>query len=160
MGKLVGFLVAMVVAGALVYAYVSQNASGPQAGSAGAAQLEQYRGKVVLLDFWATWCGPCKQAMPGVQRLHEKFAGRPVAIVGANCWENGDPAAYMAQNGYTYELMTNADELAKSFGVTGIPTFVVLDPDGELVHKSVGYSPSHEQEIAKIIEAQLAEHNL
>jgi thiol-disulfide isomerase/thioredoxin len=124
------------------------------------ADLAQYQGKVVLLDFWATWCGPCKMAMPGVQRISEKFAGRPVAVVGANCWEKSDPAAFMKSNGYTYELMLNADDLAKKYGVSGIPTFVILSPNGEQVYKSVGYDPNHEQEIARIIEEQLAKNKL
>ncbi|MFG0275956.1 MAG: peroxiredoxin family protein, partial [Phycisphaerales bacterium] len=55
--------------------------------------LSELRGQVVVLDFWATWCGPCKVAMPGVQELHEEFADQPVQIFGVNCWEQGPSEA-------------------------------------------------------------------
>jgi thiol-disulfide isomerase/thioredoxin len=167
MTKIVGFALVLVVAGLIGYAYLNQPASESTTSTAAPgtlrvtnADLSQYEGKVVLLDFWATWCGPCKMAMPGVQRISQQFAGRPVAVVGANCWERSDPEAYMRSNGYTYELMLQADDLAKKYGVKGIPTFVILSPKGEQVYKAVGYDPSHEQEIARIIEEQLAKNNL
>lgn len=57
----------------------------------------QYRGKILLLDFWATWCGPCLQTMPVLQKLHDKFKSRGVAILGVNVWEESNSAAYLKQ---------------------------------------------------------------
>lgn len=98
--------------------------------------------------------------MPGVQKIHEHFAGRPVHVMGVNCWEKGDPVAYMQKNGFTYGLVTGADALAASYGVKGIPTFVVLGVDGSVIHKSVGFDPGGEAKITSIIEEHLKKHGL
>jgi thiol-disulfide isomerase/thioredoxin len=118
--------------------------------------LENFRGRVVLVDFWATWCGPCKMAMPGVQKLHERFQGRPVSILGVNCWERGDAQAFMKNQGYTYGLVLHGDELAKAHNVTGIPTFVLFDFDGNVLMHEVGYDPSNEEKLGGKIEEYLA----
>jgi thiol-disulfide isomerase/thioredoxin len=115
--------------------------------------LKSLRGKVVLLDFWATWCGPCKMAMPGVQKLHEKYKDRPVAVLGMNCWErnpNADPADYMKQMKFTYPLLLKADEAATKYHVSGIPTFYLIDPDGKilLAFAGAGEDKTHQAEIA------------
>jgi thiol-disulfide isomerase/thioredoxin len=105
--------------------------------------LESLKGKVVLLDFWATWCGPCKAAMPGLQSLHEKYASEPVAILGVNTWERaGNKAAidYMSKNKFTYGLLLKGDDLAKSYGISGIPTFVLIDKQGKITMLEVGMS--------------------
>lgn len=121
--------------------------------------LASLRGKVVVLDFWATWCGPCRRAMPGIQEVHEKFQGKPVAIIGLNCWERAGakttPAKFMKDNGYTYGLLLNGDEVAKAYNVSGIPTFYVIGPDGKIVHRAVGANPALEEQLVGIIEAAL-----
>lgn len=119
--------------------------------------LADYRGKVVVLDFWATWCGPCRAAMPSIQKLHEKFRDRGgrVAVFGVNCWENGNAEAYMKQNNFTYGLLLNGDDTAAVYGVKGIPTFAVIGPDGSLLMLRTGFRPGAEQEIERVIEAAL-----
>jgi thiol-disulfide isomerase/thioredoxin len=118
-------------------------------------RLKELRGNVVVMDFWATWCGPCKSAMPGVQKLHEEFAGKPVKVFGVNCWESGDAAKYMRQKGYTYGLLLNADKVADAYHVSGIPTFYVIDPAGRIAHADVGAGPDHEKKLGKMIKAAL-----
>lgn len=121
--------------------------------------LKSLRGKVVVLDFWATWCGPCKRAMPGVQKLHEEFKGKPVAVIGMNCWERGgDPAAYMKEKGYTYMLLLKADEVAEAYKVSGIPTFYVIGPDGKIAFADTGM-PGDESALAEIIKKNLPREN-
>jgi thiol-disulfide isomerase/thioredoxin len=117
--------------------------------------LSKMRGSVVLMDFWATWCGPCKRVMPGLQRIHEHFEGKPVKVLGINCWERGDPAKYMADQKFTYGLLLKADEVAQQYGVRGIPTFYLIGADGKVLHASVGAHPGEEQAIIKKIEAAL-----
>jgi len=139
-------------------------AQAPAAGTvmpASAFKLDDYKGQVVVMDFWATWCGPCKMAMPGVQKLHEKFAGRPVRVFGMDCWERGgDPAAYMKSKGYTYTLVTGTDSIARGYGVQGIPHFVVIGVKGEQLLSQSGYSPDNEAMLAKVIEDHLAKNGL
>lgn len=100
--------------------------------------LSDLRGKVVVMDFWATWCPPCRAVMPSLQKLHEKYKDQGVLVLGMNCWESGDAKAHMKENGFTYGLMLNADEVAKAYGVNAIPTLVVVGPDGKVAHRSVG----------------------
>jgi thiol-disulfide isomerase/thioredoxin len=113
--------------------------------------LDYLRGKVVVLDFWATWCGPCRQAMPGIQKLHQKLHGKPVAIYGVNCWERGDPAAFMKSNNYTYGLLLGGDKVAEEYRVSGIPTFYIIGPDGKVVHAASGFRPDLEAALETII---------
>lgn len=119
-------------------------------------KLSDLKGKVVLMDFWATWCPPCRAAMPAVQKLHEKYAGKPVAIFGVNCWERGDAAAYMANNNFTYGLLLKADKVAGAYGVTGIPTFYLIGPDGKILHAGSGFGPGIKETIEKKIDEALA----
>jgi thiol-disulfide isomerase/thioredoxin len=115
--------------------------------------LSKYRGKIVIMDFWATWCPPCREAMPGVQKLHEKFKDRGVVAFGMNCWESADPATYMKENGFTYTTLVQADPVAQAYQVSGIPTFYVIGPDGRVLFSFVGFDPSLEERIGQIIEA-------
>jgi thiol-disulfide isomerase/thioredoxin len=101
--------------------------------------LNQLKGSVVVMDFWATWCGPCKAAMPHVQKLHEEFKGKGVKIFGVNTWErDGDPVKYMKDNNYTYGLLLEGDDVATAYKVSGIPTFYVIDRDGKIAYIGVG----------------------
>lgn len=118
--------------------------------------LASYEGNVVLLDFWATWCGPCKAAMPKIQALHEKFSGEKVKVIGLATWERGgDPQDYMNEQGYTYDLLVDADDVAAEYGVPGIPTLVLIDKDGTILHVAVGFKPGEEEHLAKLIKTAL-----
>ncbi len=117
--------------------------------------LSDYRGKVVLLDFWATWCGPCRAAMPGMQKLHEKFGAKGLVVLGMNSWENDDPVAFMKDQGITYQLLLKADEAAAKYMVTGIPTFYLIGPDGRIVDGSVGFDRNAEERLGAKIEPLL-----
>lgn len=118
------------------------------------------KGKVVLLDFWATWCGPCKAASPTMQKLHKKYAGRGLVVVGANTFEQGDAKkatiGYKKEHKYTYTFTYGNDALARSLGVRSIPAFVFLGKDGKVAKTMVGYGPQRDAEMEALIKKLLA----
>jgi thiol-disulfide isomerase/thioredoxin len=120
--------------------------------------LASLKGKVVLLDFWATWCGPCKMAMPTMQKLHEEYASKGVAILGVNTWEKKADAAkaYMESKKFTYPCLLDGDKLAETYGIRGIPTLVVIGKDGKLALLEVGLSDASGNGLRKAIDAALA----
>lgn len=120
--------------------------------------LDTLKGRVVLMDFWATWCGPCTAAMPSIQKLHERFEGKPVSILGVNVSERKPDAGvkFMEKKKYTYPCLVQGEALADAVGVTGIPTILLIGPDGKVLHTGVGFGPGEEEHLAKMIEEQLA----
>lgn len=86
------------------------------------------------MDFWGTWCPPCRMAMPAIQKVHEKFKGKPVVVLGLNFEQraSADPAAFMKTNGYTYELLLKADSILDDYQVEAFPTLIVIGMDGKV----------------------------
>ncbi len=119
--------------------------------------LEDYRGNIVVLDFWATWCGPCKRVMPEMQKLHEDYKDRGVVVIGMNGNERGgDPAAYMEKQGYDYQLLLETESSWQDYGIRGIPAFFVIAPDGKLVWSGTGAQKSTHDNLIRAVKRQLA----
>ncbi|MCB9856352.1 MAG: TlpA family protein disulfide reductase [Phycisphaerales bacterium] len=119
-------------------------------------QLSALRGNVVVLDFWSTWCLPCKLSMPQLQSLHEKYANQPVKVFGLNCWDkDGDPARLMADMKYSYGLLLKADDVAREYGVESIPAVFVVDAEGRVCFTQSGVVPSLERKIDRAIRRAL-----
>jgi cytochrome c biogenesis protein CcmG, thiol:disulfide interchange protein DsbE len=100
------------------------------------------KGKGVILDFWATWCGPCKAASPAMQKLHTKFSKQGLVVIGVNMGEsdNGKQAAkYPKEHNYTYMFTKGNDALANKIGVSGIPLFIFIDKTGKVSQVVTGY---------------------
>ncbi len=113
--------------------------------------LEDLRGKVVVMDFWATWCMPCRQVMPVLQELHEQY-GEDLFVVGINVWEEAaDPAGFMADLGLTYPILLGGDDVAAEYIVEGIPTFYVIAPDGTVAFHAVGADPANEEALKEVV---------
>ncbi len=122
--------------------------------------LADYRGKVLVLDFWATWCPPCKQTMPLVQKIHERFAeNEDVQVVGIATAERrgGDPADFMKRNGYTYPCLLNGETVAPAYKAFGLPTFCVIGREGRVLHASTGFRADLDQVIGRLIDETLAD---
>jgi thiol-disulfide isomerase/thioredoxin len=101
------------------------------------------RGKVVLIDFWATWCQPCKKEMPGYQKLLDRYGSRGFAVVGFKLdimKDTEDPILFAKKIGVRYPLMVADDDLKQSFGgIEGIPTTMLYDRQGVLRKKVIGF---------------------
>ena len=111
--------------------------------------LASYRGKVVVMDFWATWCGPCTAVMPRMQKLHQKFADKGVVVFGINSWENGDAIALMKEKGYSYELLLNGEQIAKAYKVTTLPVVYIVGLDGKIIYCHEG---EEQKDLSAVIE--------
>jgi thiol-disulfide isomerase/thioredoxin len=100
-------------------------------------------GKVVLIDFWATWCQPCKQEMPGYQKLVDRYGSQGFAVAGFKfdtMMDMEDPVRFAKEIGAHYPLAVASDELKKKFGgIEGLPTTLLYDRQGVLRKKVIGF---------------------
>ncbi len=117
--------------------------------------LADLSGSLVVLDFWATWCGPCAAVMPTLQELHETYGDSGLTVVGVNTWESGDPAAFMEEHGYDYTVVLEGDPVAEDYMVTGIPTLYLIGRDGTVLFSARGSEPANEEALWEAIEEAL-----
>jgi peroxiredoxin len=104
-------------------------------------RLSDFTGKVVIVDFWATWCGPCRAEVPGFVRLQAKYRGQGLTILGLSLDENGEKLVreFAEQYNVNYPMLLANPETARSFGgIVGIPTTFLLDRKGQIVQKYIG----------------------
>src|SRR5436309_6597312 len=101
------------------------------------------RGKVVLIDFWATWCQPCKKEMPGYQKLLDRYASRGFVVIGFKfdtMMDTEDPLLFAKKLGVRYPLAVASDDLKREFGgIEGLPTTMLYDRQGTLRKKIIGF---------------------
>lgn len=112
---------------------------------------EQFRGKVVILDFWATWCPPCRQEIPGFVALQKQYGEKGLVVIGVSLDQQGPGVvkAFMQQFGMNYPVVMGDQAVVDAFGgVEGIPTTFVIDRAGNIVAKHVGYADQQTFEIA------------
>ena len=111
------------------------------------------RGKVVVLDFWNTWCFICRAIAPQTRALEREMAGRGVAFVGVNVFETGDAAKYWRESGASYPTLVAGDALAAMLDVPSQPGVAVIDGEGRLRYVEVGATAERVAHIREAIEA-------
>ena len=95
-------------------------------------RLSDYGGKILVLEFWATWCPYCKALMPHLQSILDEYPGR-VRVLALSIRDDGDPAAVLAEYGFDFTPLTAADAVAESWGVKGTPGLFLADTGGRVV---------------------------
>ncbi|ERJ59011.1 TlpA family protein disulfide reductase [Sphingobacterium paucimobilis] len=127
-------------------------------------KLADLKGKVVVLDFWATWCGPCKASFPAMQKAVNKYKDDvDVRFLFLHTWEkgSGDPTVgakkYVIDNNYSFEVLmdlrdpaTTESAVAKAYGVKGIPTKIIIDPHGQIRFNTSGFSADEEKAVSEL----------
>ena len=115
--------------------------------------LDAMGGRVVLIDFWATWCGPCNRELPHMKRIAKEFAGQPLVIISVS-WDNDEEKwkDFVARNEMTWVQYRDADhKLADSFGINAIPHYFTIDSDGVLTSEMLGEDQDVEGKLKKLI---------
>jgi len=114
----------------------------------GEVKLSDYRGQIVILDFWATWCGPCQQSLPHVEQIHQVVKGQPVVILAVCVWDTKkayDGWVPKNQGKYTFQFAFDpsgrgeGSNAKKLFSASGIPTTYIIDKEGKVVEGITGY---------------------
>ena len=119
--------------------------------------LESMKDQVIILDFWATWCGPCVQSLPGLNEIANEYAERGVRVLAINQQEEADAVrAFMAAKGLSLKTLLDADGSAgRKYRVSGIPQTVIIGRDGVVRKVLIGFSPGHSAILREEVEAAL-----
>lgn len=120
--------------------------------------LKDFRGRLVVIDFWGTWCAPCLKTMPVIQQLHERYGGKGITFIGISVAdEEADPAAFMRSKGFTYRLLVKGDDVARSYNAIQLPTLYVIGGDGRILHAEFGLRGGMKDDLVAIIEKYIKE---
>lgn len=106
----------------------------PVLGGPGEGSIADYRGRWVLVNLWASWCGPCRQEAPELDEFAQRYRNRGLTVLGLNAQDNSDDAlAFVREYGLTYpQLRSVGSERSEAFGSTGVPENFLVDPRGRL----------------------------
>ncbi len=121
-------------------------------------KLSNYKGKVVLLDFWATWCGPCRMSTPVLSRLDQKYKGKGLVILGVSLDEDESQVLpYVEKNHIEHTIAYGGtSNVGNIYKVRGIPAFFIIDQAGMIQKNFTGFHPDFETEWINQIDQLLA----
>jgi thiol-disulfide isomerase/thioredoxin len=122
-------------------------------------KLSEMTGNVVLINFWASWCGPCREEMPLLNALHNKYAPLGFTVLGVNVEEDLDGAMRFLKNVPVDFpiLLDNTNKVSKQYKVVAMPTTVVVDRDGNMRYLHEGYKPGDEKKYRQMIKKLVRE---
>ena len=103
-------------------------------------RLSDYRGNVVVLNFWATWCPPCRYEMPSMERAHKLVKGEGIVLLAVNVGETEDQVfEFTGRYPVTFSLLLDTDgKVTRNYPVVGLPTTFIIDPRGQVTHRAIG----------------------
>lgn len=121
--------------------------------------ITEYRGSVIILNFWASWCFECRPEMPGLERLRREFSSRGLAVIGVNAREDKEAARrYAMELGLTFPLVLDRNGAINAlYGVVGVPTTFVIGRDGRTIGLAVGPREWESAPARALIAALMAE---
>ena len=121
--------------------------------------LSSYKGKLVLLEFWATWCPPCKASIPDMVELHKKYQEKGFTVLGVSIDSDSDAAAKVAQfsltYGITYPVLIADEVVPVTYKVMSIPTSFLISRNGTVISSYVGYFDDYSKKVSAEIEKHL-----
>lgn len=122
-------------------------------------RLEEYRGQVVLINFWASWCGPCRQEMPLLDRLHNRYEDTGFAVLGINVEGDVAPAQeVVAETNVTFPiLIDDGQKVSQLYNLKAMPSTVVVDRDGVVRYIHLGYKPGDEAKYVEVVKELIRE---
>ncbi len=122
-------------------------------------KLSERRGEVVMINFWASWCGPCRQEMPHLDRLYRQYRDLGFTILGVNVEEDPNQARrLLAEIPVSFPVLYDArNEVSRAYRVAAMPTTVILDRNGQIRFRHEGYLPGYEDEYQQQIRSLLRE---
>ena len=141
---------------------IAANGLGWELNNGQRAKVSDYKGKVLLLDFYATWCDPCRAETPYLVQLHQRYASQGLQIVGLNVGGEDDHAevpAFAKEFGIPYPLAVPDDEFTDQYmGLNqNIPQSFIIDRQGRLVKRFIGFGQTSAPELDRIVESTLAQ---
>ena len=120
--------------------------------------LDQYQGEVVYVDFWASWCTPCKQSFPWMNQMHKKYHDLGLNIIAVNLDE--DPASadkFLSKHPASFKTIKDPEgNLAEQYQVQGMPTALLFDKTGKLVDQHIGFNPKKVNQYETVLRKALA----
>jgi peroxiredoxin len=121
--------------------------------------LEQLRGQVVMINFWASWCGPCRQEMPLLDQMYKRYSSLGFTLLGVNVEANTEDAErWLAETPVSFPVLFDKDsKVSKLYDVSAMPSTVFIDRKGNLRYLHRGYKPGDESEYLNQIRALLKE---
>jgi peroxiredoxin len=122
-------------------------------------RLSEYRGEVVMINFWATWCGPCRQEMPVLNELYQRYRPVGFTLLGVNIDDQAANASRMARRlGVRYPIVFDAQKtVSRLYDINSMPTTVMVDRDGKVRYLHRGYLPGFEKKYQEQIRGLLKE---
>lgn len=122
-------------------------------------RLSDLRGKVVLIEFWATWCPPCRESIPAMNEIYKRYSERGLVILGISVDKGqnvtDDLRAFVREYSILYPVLIDSKNINNLYGVYSIPTTLLIDKEGKVVLKNIGFSPELEDKLSKEIERLL-----
>jgi peroxiredoxin len=123
--------------------------------------LSELRGQVVMINFWASWCGPCRQEMPLLEQIHQRYEPLGFTLLGVNVEENsGDAIAFLEERPVSFPILFDPNnDVSKLYDVIAMPSTVLIDRQGKVRHLHHGYKPGYENDYQDQVRALVRERS-